>query len=54
MMRSPALARLARSCWLKRNGIGSAERPVVPTELVDLLEERDGQIASQIEFFVPS
>lgn len=27
---------------------------VVPTELVDLLEVRDGQIASQIEFFVPS
>ena len=27
---------------------------VIPTELVDLLEVRDGQIASQIEFFVPS
>jgi ketosteroid isomerase-like protein len=27
---------------------------VVPTELVDLLEVRDGLIASQIEFFVPS
>jgi ketosteroid isomerase-like protein len=27
---------------------------VIPTELVDLLEVREGQIASQIEFFVPS
>ena len=27
---------------------------VVPTELIDLLEVRAGQIASQIEFFVPS
>jgi ketosteroid isomerase-like protein len=27
---------------------------VVPTELVDLLEVREGQIASQVEFFVPS
>jgi ketosteroid isomerase-like protein len=27
---------------------------VVPTELVDLVEVRAGQIASQIEFFVPS
>ncbi len=26
---------------------------VIPTELVDLLEVRDGQITSQIEFFVP-
>jgi len=27
---------------------------IVPTELVDLVEVRSGQIASQIEFFVPS
>jgi ketosteroid isomerase-like protein len=26
----------------------------VPTELVDLIEVRDGQITSQIEFFVPA
>ena len=25
----------------------------IPTELVDLIEVRDGQISSQIEFFVP-
>ena len=27
---------------------------LVPTELVDLIEVRDGQIASYVEFFVPS
>jgi hypothetical protein len=26
---------------------------IVPTELVDLIEVRNGQISSQIEFFVP-